>query len=69
MVVAGLTALLPLTQQAAKEFKKSNPKVQISVSGSSSIAGPQSVKKGSATIGAVDWDATKSVTGFKAFKD
>ena len=67
MVVAGSTALLPVTQQAAKEFKKSNPKVHISVSGSSSIAGPQSVVKGSATIGAVDWDATKSVPGFKAF--
>ena len=68
VVVAGSTALLPVTQQAAKEFKKSNPKVSISVSGSSSIAGPQSVVKGSATIGAVDWDATKAVPGFKAFK-
>ena len=67
VVVAGSTALLPVTQQAAKEFKKSNPKVSISVSGSSSIAGPQSVVKGSATIGAVDWDATKAVPGFKAF--
>jgi phosphate transport system substrate-binding protein len=68
IVVAGSTALLPVTQQAAKEFKRSNPKVSISVSGSSSIAGPQSVTKGSATIGAVDWDATKSVPGFNAFK-
>lgn len=67
IVVAGSTALLPVTQQAAKEFKRSNPKVAISVSGSSSIAGPQSVLRGSATIGAVDWDATKSVPGFKAF--
>ncbi|WP_397539158.1 phosphate ABC transporter substrate-binding protein [Rummeliibacillus pycnus] len=67
IVVAGSTALLPVTQQAAKEFKRSNPKVSISVSGSSSVAGPQSVQKGSATIGAVDWDATKSVPGFKAF--
>ena len=69
IVVAGSTALLPLTQQAAKEFKKINPKVSVSVSGSSSIAGPQSVTKGAATIGAVDWDATKDVPGFKAFKD
>ncbi|MFJ8262018.1 phosphate ABC transporter substrate-binding protein [Rummeliibacillus sp. NPDC094406] len=67
IVVAGSTALLPVTQQAAKEFKRSNPKVSISVSGSSSVAGPQSVQKGSATIGAVDWDATKSVPGFNAF--
>lgn len=67
VVVAGSTALLPVTQQAAKEFKRSNPKVAISVSGSSSIAGPQSVLKGSATIGAIDWDPTKSVPGFKAF--
>ena len=68
VVVAGSTALLPVTQQAAKEFKKINPKVSISVSGSSSIAGPQSVTKGSATIGAIDWDPTKAVPGFKAFK-
>lgn len=67
IVVAGSSALLPLTQQAAKEFKKANPKVSISVSGSSSIAGPQSVMKGSATIGAADWDATKAVPGFSAF--
>lgn len=67
IVVAGSTALLPLTQQAAKEFKKLNPKVSVSVSGSSSIAGPQSVTKGAATIGAVDWDATTDVPGFKAF--
>lgn len=68
IVVAGSSALLPLTQQAAKEFKQKNRKVSISVSGSSSIAGPQSVLKGSATIGASDWDATKDVPGFKAFK-
>ena len=68
VVVAGSTALLPVTQQAAKEFKKSNPKVTISVSGSSSIAGPQSVLKGSASIGAIDWNPTKSVPGFSAFK-
>lgn len=68
IVVAGSSALLPLTQQAAKEFKAKNRKVSISVSGSSSIAGPQSVLKGSASIGACDWDATTDVTGFKAFK-
>jgi phosphate transport system substrate-binding protein len=68
IVVAGSSALLPLTQQAAKEFKRANRKVSISVSGSSSIAGPQSVLKGSATIGASDWDATKPVPGFKAFE-
>jgi len=68
VVVAGSSALLPLTQQAAKEFKKANPKVSISVSGTASIVGPQSVSKGSATIGACDWDATKPVPGFNAFK-
>ncbi|WML47121.1 phosphate ABC transporter substrate-binding protein [Neobacillus sp. PS3-34] len=68
VVIAGSTALLPLTQQAASDFKKKNRKVRISVSGSSSIAGPQSVLKGSATIGACDWDATTDVPGFKAFK-
>ncbi|MCZ0756366.1 phosphate ABC transporter substrate-binding protein [Anoxybacillus sp. J5B_2022] len=69
IVIAGSTALLPLTQQAAKEFKKLNPKVKIVVSGTSSIAGPQSVSKGVATIGACDWDATRSVGGFKAYSD
>jgi phosphate transport system substrate-binding protein len=67
IVIAGSTALLPLTQQAAKEFKKMNPKVKIVVSGSSSIAGPQSVSKGVATIGACDWDATRAMGGFKAY--
>ncbi|MDP4169149.1 MAG: phosphate ABC transporter substrate-binding protein [Bacillota bacterium] len=68
IVIAGSTALLPLTQKAASDFKKKNRKVQVSVSGSSSIAGPQSVLKGSATIGACDWDASTDVPGFKAFK-
>ncbi|MFY4775111.1 phosphate ABC transporter substrate-binding protein [Metabacillus sp. RGM 3146] len=68
VVIAGSTALLPLTQTAAKEFKRSNPRVSISVSGSSSIAGPQSVSKGSSTIGACDWNATTAVPGFSAFK-
>ncbi|WP_108670297.1 phosphate ABC transporter substrate-binding protein [Peribacillus acanthi] len=67
VVIAGSTALLPLTNQAKKEFTKLNPRVSISVSGSSSIAGPQSVLKGSATLGACDWDATQSVPGYKAF--
>ncbi|WP_088042476.1 phosphate ABC transporter substrate-binding protein [Bacillus sp. EAC] len=68
IVIAGSTALLPLTNQASKEFKKSNPKIKISVSGSSSIAGPQAVTKGSATIGACDWDATtEKVTGLSTF--
>lgn len=69
IVIAGSSALLPLTQQASKEFRKSNPGVSISASASSSIAGPQSVMKGSAQIGACDWDATQEVPGFKAFKE
>lgn len=69
IVIAGSSALLPLTQQAAKEFRKSNPGVTIAASASSSIAGPQSVMKGSAQIGACDWDATKDVPGFTAFKE
>jgi phosphate transport system substrate-binding protein len=67
VVVAGSSALLPLVSQAKKEFVKSNPKVKVLVSGSSSIAGPQAVQKGAATIGACDWDATKAAGGFKAF--
>ena len=69
IVVAGSSALLPLTQQASKEFRKLNPSVSIAASASSSIAGPQSVMKGSAQIGACDWDATQDVPGFKAFKE
>lgn len=67
VVIAGSSALLPLSLQAAKEFKAKYPQVKISASASSSIAGPQSVVKGSAQIGACDWDATQAVGGFKAF--
>lgn len=67
VVIAGSSALLPLSLQGAKEFRLLNPGVQISASASSSIAGPQSASKGSAQIGACDWDATQEVSGFKAF--
>jgi phosphate transport system substrate-binding protein len=67
VVVAGSSALLPLTQQAAKEFKKKYPKVSIPASAAGSITGPQSVEKGAADIGACDWNATQDVPGFKAF--
>ncbi|MBS4174351.1 phosphate ABC transporter substrate-binding protein [Bacillus sp. FJAT-49736] len=69
VVVAGSTALLPLTQQAKVEYQKTNKDVSISVSGSSSIDGPESVMKGTATIGACDWDATVAQGGFKAYKE
>lgn len=68
IVVAGSTALLPLTQQAKAEYQKAHKAVSISVSGSSSIDGPESVMKGTATIGACDWDATIAQGGFKAYK-
>ncbi|WP_256759972.1 phosphate ABC transporter substrate-binding protein [Cohnella sp. WQ 127256] len=67
IVVNGSSALLPLTLQAANEFKKLNPKVKISASAAGSITGPQSVRKGIADIGAVDWDASQDVPGFKKF--
>ncbi|AJY73720.1 phosphate ABC transporter substrate-binding protein [Paenibacillus beijingensis] len=67
IVINGSSALLPLTLQAANEFKKLNPKVKISASAAGSITGPQSVRKGIADIGAVDWDATQDVPGFKKF--
>lgn len=67
IVINGSSALLPLTLQAASEFKKQNPKVKISASAAGSITGPQSVRKGIADIGAVDWDASKDVPGFKKF--
>ncbi|CAI6014666.1 phosphate ABC transporter substrate-binding protein [Cohnella rhizoplanae] len=67
IVINGSSALLPLTLQAKSEFQKLNPKVKISASAVSSIAGPQSVRKGIADIGAVDWDASVDVPGFKKF--
>lgn len=67
IVINGSSALLPLTLQAASEFKKLNPKVKISASAAGSITGPQSVRKGIADIGAVDWDASTDVPGFKKF--
>ncbi|MEO3944342.1 phosphate ABC transporter substrate-binding protein [Gorillibacterium sp. CAU 1737] len=68
ITINGSTALLPMTNQAKKEFLKLNPKVSISVSGKGSVTGPQSVSKGIADIGACDWDASLDVPGFKAFK-
>jgi phosphate transport system substrate-binding protein len=67
IVINGSSALLPLTLQAASEFKKLNPKVKISASAAGSVTGPQSVRKGIAQIGAVDWDASTDVPGFKKF--
>ncbi|MCQ6559843.1 phosphate ABC transporter substrate-binding protein [Paenibacillus mendelii] len=67
IVINGSSALLPLTLQAANEFKKKNPKVKISASAAGSVTGPQSVRKGIADIGACDWDASLDVPGFKAF--
>ncbi|MFC5471869.1 phosphate ABC transporter substrate-binding protein [Cohnella suwonensis] len=67
IVINGSSALLPLTLQAANEFKKLNPKVKISASAAGSVTGPQSVRKGIADIGAVDWDASTDVPGFKKF--
>ncbi|RIE03217.1 phosphate ABC transporter substrate-binding protein [Cohnella faecalis] len=68
IVVNGSSALLPLTLQAASEFKKLNPKVKISASAAGSVTGPQAVRKGIADIGACDWDASMDVPGFKKFE-
>ncbi|MBO7744269.1 phosphate ABC transporter substrate-binding protein [Paenibacillus sp. MWE-103] len=67
IVINGSSALLPLTLQAANEFKKLNPKVKISASAAGSVTGPQSVRKGIADIGACDWDASTDVPGFSKF--
>ncbi|WP_040950916.1 phosphate ABC transporter substrate-binding protein [Gorillibacterium massiliense] len=67
ITINGSTALLPLTQQAAKEFRTKNPGVTIAASGKGSVTGPQSVEKGIADIGACDWDASTDVPGFKKF--
>ncbi|MBW5449117.1 phosphate ABC transporter substrate-binding protein PstS family protein [Cohnella sp. CFH 77786] len=68
IVINGSSALLPLTLQAANEFKKLNPKVKISASAAGSVTGPQAVRKGIADIGACDWDASMDVPGFKKFE-
>ncbi|PLT46406.1 Phosphate ABC transporter, periplasmic phosphate-binding protein PstS [Paenibacillus pasadenensis] len=67
IVINGSSALLPLSLQAASEFKKLHPKVRISASAAGSVTGPQSVRKGIADIGACDWDASTDVPGFKKF--
>ncbi|PZD95650.1 phosphate ABC transporter substrate-binding protein [Paenibacillus sambharensis] len=67
VVINGSSALLPLTLQAANEFKKLHPKVKISASAAGSVTGPQAVRKGIADIGACDWDASTDVPGFKKF--
>lgn len=67
IVIAGSTALLPLSLQAAKEFKQLNPGVSIAAAGAGSVTGPQAVEKGSAQIGACDWNASTAVPDFSAF--
>ncbi|MDO7906319.1 phosphate ABC transporter substrate-binding protein [Paenibacillus sp. JX-17] len=67
IVINGSSALLPLTLQAANEFKKANPRVRISASAAGSVTGPQAVRKGIADIGACDWDASTNVPGFAKF--
>jgi len=67
ITINGSSALLPLMLQAKNEFTKKYPRVRMAVSGTSSISGPQSVKKGVAQIGTCDWDASTDVPGFKKF--
>ena len=67
ITINGSSALLPLMLQAKKEFTAKNPRVKMAVSGTSSISGPQSVKRGAAQIGTCDWDASIDVPGFKKF--
>lgn len=67
VTINGSSALLPLMLQAKKEFNKKFPRVNVSVAGSASIVGPQSVKRGVANIGTCDWDASTDVPGFKKF--
>lgn len=68
ITINGSSALLPLMLQAKKEFTTRNPRVRMAVSGTSSISGPQSVKKGVAQIGTCDWDSSTDVPGFKKFE-
>ncbi len=68
ITINGSSAMLPLMKQASKDFMANNPDVQLSVSGTSSIVGPQSVEKNTADIGTCDWDASTDVPGFKKFE-
>jgi phosphate transport system substrate-binding protein len=67
ITINGSSALLPLMLQAKKDFTARNPRVKMAVSGTSSISGPQSVRRGVAQIGTCDWDASTDVPGFKKF--
>jgi homoserine kinase len=50
ITINGSSAMLPLMKQASKDFMANNPDIQLSVSGTSSIVGPQSVEKNTAGI-------------------
>lgn len=54
LTLAGSSALLPMMQQAAKEFQVANPGVQITVTGSGSGAGRKQVCGGQIDIGNSD---------------
>lgn len=59
VTVMGSTALGPLVKQAADEYMKSHPGVQIAVSGGGSMTGLNQVVSGGCTIGISDIYATE----------
>ena len=66
IVVAGSSALLPLTLTAKKNLKEKNPQLEIDASGQGSATGLEALQNGSANIAAVDWDASKNFGDIKA---
>jgi len=50
IVIKGSTTVLPITQKAAEAFKKSNPKISISIEGSGSGNGIKAIIDGSCEI-------------------